>query len=80
MAVPCCVDLSGEMPVGDVRKESLVKIWNGNVLSGIREKIAKGEYSNISLCSNCDILWKEQVMGIPLKSIKELKYFLTGGR
>lgn len=80
MAVPCCVDLSGEMSVGDVNKESLVKIWNGNVLAGIREKIAKGEYSNISLCSNCDILWKEQVMGIPLKSIKELRYFLTGTR
>ncbi|MBI5194532.1 MAG: radical SAM protein [Nitrospirae bacterium] len=78
MAVPCCVDLSGEMPVGDVRKDSLLKIWNGNVLAGMRGKIAKGEYAGISLCSNCDILWKEQVMGIPLKSIKELKYFLTG--
>ena len=77
MVVPCCIDLSGEMPVGDVKKESLLDIWNGERLMDIREKIAKGKYRGLPLCSGCDILWKEQVFGIPMKSIKELKYFFN---
>lgn len=76
--VPCCVDLAGEMPVGDLQRESLMQIWNGPVLTYIRRKIASGEYKDLTLCSGCDILWKEQVLGIPVKSIKELRYFLTG--
>ena len=77
MAVPCCVDLAGDMPVGDLNKESLLDVWNGPMLDDMRDKIASGRYQEISLCSRCDILWKEQVLGIPVKSIKELRYFLT---
>ena len=76
--VPCCVDLAGDMPLGDVRKESLLKIWNGQRLIQLREKIASGKYRDIALCGGCDILWKEQVFGVPLKSLKELRYFLPG--
>lgn len=78
--VPCCVDLAGEMPVGDLRRDSLMQTWNGPVLTYIRRKIASGEYKDLTLCSGCDILWKEQVLGIPVKSIRELRYFLTGAR
>lgn len=73
--VPCCVDLAGDMPLGDVRKESLLEIWNGEKLVELREKIASGKYTDVPLCSGCDILWKEQVFGIPVKSLKELRYF-----
>lgn len=78
--VPCCVDLAGEMPVGDIWRESLIGVWNGPVLTYLRRKIAAGEYQDLTLCSGCDILWKEQVLGVPVKSIKELKYFFTGVR
>lgn len=75
MAVPCCVDLAGEMPLGDLRKESLLDVWNGSMLTELRGKIAAGRYQEIPLCRGCDILWKEQVWGIPVKSLKELRYF-----
>ncbi|OHE54978.1 MAG: hypothetical protein A2Z47_00530 [Thermodesulfovibrio sp. RBG_19FT_COMBO_42_12] len=74
--VPCCVDLSGDMPLGDVRKETLLEIWNGQKLIELREKIASGRYTDVPLCKGCDILWKEQLFGIPVKSLKELRYFL----
>lgn len=74
--VPCCVDLAGEMPLGDVRKESLFEIWNSQKLIELREKIASGKYTDVQLCRGCDILWKEQLFGIPVKSLKELMYFL----
>lgn len=59
---------------------SFLDIWNGPLLIYMRGKIATGRYREIPLCSQCDILWKEQVLGIPVKSIKELRYFLTGAR
>ena len=74
--VPCCVDLAGDMPLGDVRKESLLEIWNGQRLIELREKIASGRYTDVPLCKGCDILWKEQLFGIPVKSLKELRHFL----
>ena len=80
MAVPCCVDLAGDMPVGDLSKETLLDVWNGPMLIDMREKIASGRYQEIPLCRGCDILWKEQVWGIPLKSIRELRYFLPWTR
>ncbi|MBI4715216.1 MAG: radical SAM protein, partial [Nitrospirae bacterium] len=76
--VPCCVDLAGEMPVADLRKESLLSVWNGPVLTDLREKIASRRHLEVPLCSGCDILWKEQVFGVPVKSLKELRYFFTG--
>jgi len=75
MVVPCCVDLAGEMPLGDANKESLIEIWNGPSLMNLRNKIATKHYQEVRLCRGCDILWKEQVFGIPLKSLKELRYF-----
>ncbi len=74
--VSCCNDLLGSMPIGDFRKNSLLEIWNSPVLTDIREKIASGRYKEIPLCKGCDVFWKEQVFGIPLKSLKELRYFL----
>ena len=74
--VPCCVDLAGDMPLGDVRKETLLEIWNGQRLIELREKIASGKYTDVPLCRGCDILWKEQLFGIPVKSLKEFRYFL----
>src|SRR3990172_2417827 len=72
--VLCCNDLLGSMSIGDVSKNSLLEIWNSPILTDIREKIASGRYKEIPLCKGCDVLWKEQVFGIPLKSLKELRY------
>jgi MoaA/NifB/PqqE/SkfB family radical SAM enzyme len=76
--VPCCVDLAGDMPIGDLRAEPLMDVWNGPLLTDLREKLAKRRYLEVPLCSGCDILWKEQVFGVPVKSLKELRYFLPG--
>jgi MoaA/NifB/PqqE/SkfB family radical SAM enzyme len=78
--VPCCVDLSGDMPLADLKKDSLLDVWNGPVLRDMRKKIAAKRYLEVPLCSGCDILWKEQVFGVPVKSFKELRYFLPGMR
>lgn len=78
--VPCCVDLAGDLPAGDLNEKSLMEVWNGPVLTDLREKIANKRYLEVSLCRSCDILWKEQVFGIPVKSLKEIREFLPSIR
>lgn len=68
--VPCCVDMKGEHVLGNVSTESLLDIWNGTKMVELRRKIVTKEYKDISICRDCDMLWKEQVLGIPVKSIR----------
>jgi MoaA/NifB/PqqE/SkfB family radical SAM enzyme len=78
--VPCCVDLAGDMPIGDLKKESMMEVWNGPLLTDLRKKLAGRRYLEVPLCSGCDILWKEQVFGIPIKSLKEIRAFFPSIR
>ncbi|MBN1051164.1 radical SAM protein [Clostridium botulinum] len=49
----CCVDWSWGTIVGDMKKESLVDIWNGEKLKELRIKHLKGERSKIRACAKC---------------------------
>ena len=66
--VPCCVDMFKRYPIGNVQDSSLEELWNSDKLVNLREKIYRGEYEDIELCSECDILWKKRILGIPIKS------------
>ena len=53
-AVPCCVDYNGVQDVGDVNFQSIKEIWSGPVLSAIRRKFGKLDYSRFPTCLYCD--------------------------
>jgi Radical SAM superfamily/Iron-sulfur cluster-binding domain len=50
----CCWDSAGRGIVGDVKKESVLDIWNGPVLGAMRALLDRGRRDLISLCSRCD--------------------------
>jgi len=52
----CCVDWSWGTVIGDVRKESLFDIWNGDRMKEFRMLHLKGERSKIKVCANCQYL------------------------
>lgn len=49
---PCCVPWNDTLFVGDVNKNSLLEIWNGDDLRAIREAALKAEYKDPT-CVNC---------------------------
>ncbi len=49
----CCLDVEGEVVVGDAKKESLGEIWQGKRLKVIREKLLALEVDELKLCANC---------------------------
>ena len=53
--LPCCVDLIGQAPIGNVHDRSLLEIWNGPELVEMRRKHAAGRYDEVDLCRRCKI-------------------------
>jgi hypothetical protein len=53
-AVTCCMDYNGVQGVGDLNFQSLMEIWNGTILSAIRRKFGKLDYSGFPTCLRCD--------------------------
>ena len=55
--VPCCMDIEGELKLGDVNKESLKDIWNkSKQLKALRTVHIGGKSNKIPLCEKCDVL------------------------
>ena len=50
----CCWDDAGRGLVGDVKRESVLEIWNGEVMRSMRTLLDRGRRDLISLCSRCD--------------------------
>jgi MoaA/NifB/PqqE/SkfB family radical SAM enzyme len=50
----CCWDSAGRGLVGDVKKESVLDIWNGVTMRAMRDLLDRGRRDLIHLCSRCD--------------------------
>jgi hypothetical protein len=53
-AVLCCWDIAGRAVIGDVTRETVLEIWNGEIRRRYAEYLARGERDRITLCSRCD--------------------------
>lgn len=52
----CCNDAYGEYTLGDINKESLLQVWNGNLFQTLRTQALYGRTSHPA-CKNCDMLY-----------------------
>lgn len=50
----CCLDFDFKVVVGDVSKESIQDIWNGEAMTRIRQKMVENRYEELELCRNCN--------------------------
>lgn len=74
-ACVCCQDVIGAFPVGDLRTQSLKEIWQGSVMTEVRDKFVNGKKKDIVFCGECDFMtgfdlpdyWK-----VPLEYWKEI--------
>jgi radical SAM protein with 4Fe4S-binding SPASM domain len=54
--VICCIDFNGIQVVGDVNKNTIEEIWNGETYRKIREDFKRLKYENYPTCMQCDII------------------------
>jgi hypothetical protein len=50
----CCMDSNGVQVLGDLNSQSVQEVWNGPVLSGVKNNFRKLDYSNYPVCLSCD--------------------------
>jgi radical SAM protein with 4Fe4S-binding SPASM domain len=63
--LPCTQDFHGYYKLGSVREATLEGIWNGERMVRLREKILRGDIADLETCSQCDRLWRDQILGVP---------------
>ena len=51
---PCCPEYQQKLVIGDIRRDSLKDIWNGEALRELRKGILKGEATKGKVCSVCE--------------------------
>lgn len=52
---PCCIDLHETMPVGDITKQTIEEIWNGEEIKELRNRLRNGHPIIWSeTCSKCE--------------------------
>ncbi|MBI5586336.1 MAG: radical SAM protein [Deltaproteobacteria bacterium] len=64
---PCPQDFQGRMVVGRADADALTGIWNGPELIDLRERLARKDYRELTVCSDCDRPRRRQVAGVPLE-------------
>jgi hypothetical protein len=49
----CCLDVNGDLKIGDFREQSLMDIWHGEPARKLRSLVRDGSYANIKPCDGC---------------------------
>ncbi|MCL5279740.1 MAG: SPASM domain-containing protein [Planctomycetes bacterium] len=53
-AVPCCLDINGELPLGNVARQRFQEIWSGDTYRRLRLQMLTGTFPLDSICERCD--------------------------
>ena len=66
---PCPQDFMGSIPVGDLKKDSIMEIFNGPEIKELRKMFKSGEIMKNFPCYRCDRIIRDTFMGIPKEYI-----------
>lgn len=53
--VPCCLDFSEEIVLGDLNEQSPQEIWRGKKFEELRKMHVEGRFNEIPLCEDCNV-------------------------
>lgn len=67
--VPCPQDFYGDLAIGSVKEASLLELWNSNREISLRNMMDRKKCQNLHPCSNCDRIWRRNILGVPLEGL-----------
>lgn len=66
----CCMDEEGQFELGDVNKNSVLEIYNGQIASRYRRAHRNGKRNTLQPCSMCNVFWPGFDHLSPLRKIR----------
>lgn len=52
---PCCIDLHETMPLGNIKKQTIMSIWNGDAIKNLRRTLRSNQKEFMTpACANCE--------------------------
>ena len=54
---PCCLDMEGEYPVGDLEHGTVLDAWNSEAVVALRRALVERRHEEMDLCRDCGYLW-----------------------
>ncbi len=66
---PCPQDFMGKIPIGDLKKNSIREIFNGQAIKELRKMFKSKKIIKSLPCSSCDRIIRNTFMGIPKEYI-----------
>ncbi len=70
----CAQDFFGKLIMGDLNEKTVQKIWNDLPLVNLRKVMTSRNISSQLICSNCDRIWREKILGIPAEYLKDFLF------
>lgn len=70
--LPCCLDLTGRMPLGRFQETGLGDFWNGPKMQDLRLKMASLKLDEVPLCRDCHVVRDPKYLGVPRRVWVEL--------
>ena len=80
MVCLCCVDWKGKEILGDLKEDSIVDVWNGEILRKVQLLHLQGERKEIPICKNCSVLSAFTIDNIDKDAKEIIKRMKNGGR
>jgi radical SAM protein with 4Fe4S-binding SPASM domain len=63
IVVPCCLDVNGRVPLGNVTKKGFKEIWAGNDYRRFRLEMLTATFPPDGICARCDNIFRKVPMG-----------------
>jgi len=58
--IGCSADLNGRFTLGDLSRQSIMEVWNGEQYRHHRRLLKQRRYKELGLCAECHMLWHEK--------------------
>lgn len=71
---PCAQDFFATYILGNVNRQSLKEIWNGEPQRRLRQALSERRHAEFTACRDCDRLWRDTFLGIPREYLRQILF------
>ena len=67
----CPQDFMAEIILGDLRRQNLAEIWEGEPMKRLRDAHHRRSLGELPACARCDRVWRKTLFGVPTDYLRD---------